>query len=121
MAGRPKIPIDYDVVEKLSAMMCTEEEIATFFGCHIRTLQRDKEFCRVYKKGQENGKMSLRRMQWKHAEKNPSMAMILGKVNLGQRENKNVEDTTNDMPEMKITIVDNSELEKALYDANEKQ
>ena len=47
--------------------------------------------------------------------------MFLGKVYLGQRENKNVEDTTNDMPEMKITIVDNSELEKALYDANEKQ
>ena len=67
--GRPKIPIDYDTVEKLATMMCTEEEIAIFFGCHIRTLQRDKEFCRYYKKGQEGGKMSLRRIQWKHAEK----------------------------------------------------
>lgn len=116
--GRPKIPIDYDTVEKLATMMCTQEEIATFFGCHVRTLQRDKDFCRHYKKGQEGGKMSLRRIQWKHAEKNPSMAMFLGKVYLGQRENKQVDEGTNDMPEMKITVVDNTELEKALYDAD---
>ncbi|MCK9319974.1 hypothetical protein, partial [Methanoculleus sp.] len=74
--------------------------------------------CRHYKKGQEGGKMSLRRIQWKHAEKNPSMAMFLGKVYLGQRENKQVDEGTNEMPEMKITVVDNTELEKALYDAD---
>jgi hypothetical protein len=37
---------------------------------------------------------------------------------LGQRENKQVDEGTNDMPEMKITVVDNTELEKALYDAD---
>lgn len=119
-AGRPKIPIDYEQVEKLSSIMCTQEEIATIFGCHIRTLQRDEEFCHYYKKGQESGKMSLRRMQWKHAERNPSMAMFLGKVYLGQRENKEIEETQNIMPEMKITVVDNSNLEKSLYEADKK-
>ena len=71
--------------------MCTQEEIATMFDCDVRTLQRDEEFCRVFKKGKENGKMSLRRTQFKLAEKNPTMAIFLGKQYLGQRDNIEVE------------------------------
>ena len=71
--------------------MCTQEEIATMFDCDVRTLQRDEEFCRVFKKGKENGKMSLRRTQFKLAEKNPTMAIWLGKQYLGQRDNIEVE------------------------------
>jgi len=101
MAGRPKIQIDYDAVRKLSNIQCTQEEIASFLGISVRTLQRDEEFCRVYKIGQDNGKMSLRRMQWKLAEKNPSMAIWLGKQHLGQKDNIDVngEQTT------RVTIV----------------
>lgn len=84
MAGRPKFKIDYNAVEKLAGIMCTQKEIAHFLGCDERTLQRDDEFCRVYKKGQETGKMSLRRMQYKLAEKNAAMAIFLGKQYLGQ-------------------------------------
>ena len=84
--GRPKFQIDYIMVEKLAGMMCTQKEIASFLGCDERTLQRDEEFCRIYKKGQETGKMSLRRMQFKLAEKNPTMAIWLGKQYLGQRD-----------------------------------
>lgn len=116
--GRPKIQIDYDLVLKLSSMMCTEEEIATFFNCSTKTLQRDEEFCRIFKKGQENGKMSLRRIQWKHAEKNASMAMFLGKVYLNQKEHEEEEKAPREMPEMEIKVIDNSNLEKALYEAN---
>lgn len=116
--GRPKTQIDYDLVLKLSSMMCTEEEIATVFNCSTKTLQRDEEFCRTFKKGQENGKMSLRRIQWKHAEKNASMAMFLGKVYLNQKEREEEAKTPREMPEMEITVVDNSNLEKALYEAN---
>ena len=94
-AGRPKKVIDYNLVEKLANIMCTQEEIATMFDCDVRTLQRDEEFCRVFKKGKENGKMSLRRTQFKLAEKNPTMAIFLGKQYLGQRDNVEVEHTAN--------------------------
>ena len=84
--ARPKKEIDYEAVEKLANIQCTQEEIASFLNVSVRTLQRDEEFCRVYKKGQETGKMSLRRIQYKLAEKNTSMAIFLGKQYLGQRD-----------------------------------
>ena len=86
MAGRPKKEIDYEMVEKLASIQCTQEEIANFLNISVRTLQRDKEFCRIYKKGIDNGKMSLRRIQYKLAEKNTSMAIWLGKQYLGQKD-----------------------------------
>ena len=84
--ARPKFKIDYETAEKLAAIQCTQQEIASFLGCSVDTLQRDEIFCGIYKKGQENGKMSLRRMQFKLAEKNPTMAIWLGKQYLGQRD-----------------------------------
>lgn len=44
--GRPKFEIDYVLAEKLANIQCTQEEIATFLGCSVDTLQRDKEFMR---------------------------------------------------------------------------
>lgn len=84
--GRPKKEIDYNMVANLSHIQCTQEEIASFLGVSVRTLQRDEEFCRIYKKGMEEGKMSVRRMQFKLAEKNPTMAIWLGKQYLGQKD-----------------------------------
>ncbi len=84
--ARPKKEIDYIAVEKLASIQCTQEEIANFLELSVRTLQRDEEFCRLYKKGQDNGRMSLRRYQFKLAEKNPTMAIWLGKQYLGQRD-----------------------------------
>ena len=89
--ARPKFKIDYETVEKLAAIQCTQQEIASFLGCSVDTLQRDETFCGLYKKGQENGKMSLRRIQYKLAEKNPTMAIWLGKQYLKQRDNIEVE------------------------------
>ena len=84
--ARPKKQIDYVAVEKLASIQCTEEEIAQFLEVSVRTLQRDEEFCRVFKKGKENGKMSLRRIQFKLAEKSYAMAIFLGKQYLGQKD-----------------------------------
>lgn len=84
--ARPKIELDYVTIEKLANIQCTQEEIASFIGVSVRTLQRDEEFCRIYKKGQENGKMSLRRIQFDLAKRNTSMAIFLGKQYLGQRD-----------------------------------
>jgi hypothetical protein len=86
-AGRPKIQLDYNAIEKMAMMMCTQQEIASFLGCSVDTLQRDEKFCGLYKKGQDNGKMSLRRMQWESAKKgNVTMQVWLGKQYLGQRD-----------------------------------
>ncbi|HHX66653.1 MAG TPA: hypothetical protein GX708_01170 [Gallicola sp.] len=85
--GRPKFIIDFKMVEKLANIMCTREEIATILGCSIDTLKRSEEFSTVYKKGLENGKMSLRRIQFNLAKTNASMAIWLGKQYLGQRDN----------------------------------
>ena len=89
--ARPKFKIDYDMVEKLAGIQCTQQEIASFLGCSVDTLQRDETFCGIYKKGMDSGKMSLRRMQYKLAEKNTAMAIFLGKQYLGQKDNVEVE------------------------------
>ena len=93
MAGRPKIEIDYATVEKLANIQCTQDEIASFIGVSTRTLQRDEKFMELFNKGRDNGKMSLRRIQWKHAEKSATMAIWLGKQYLGQKDNIEVANT----------------------------
>ena len=85
-AGRPKKEIAYTTVEKLANIQCTQDEIASFLGISTRTLQRDEQFMELFNRGRENGKMSLRRIQWKHAEKSVPMAIWLGKQYLGQRD-----------------------------------
>ena len=82
--GRPKKQLNYEAIEKLASIHCTQDEIASFLGVSVKTLQRDKEFCRLYKKGMDEGRMSLRRTQFKLAERNPAMAIFLGKQYLGQ-------------------------------------
>jgi hypothetical protein len=113
--ARPKKDIDYETVEKLASIQCTQEEIANFLNLSVRTLQRDDEFCRIYKKGMDNGKMSLRRTQFKLAEKNTSMAIWLGKQYLGQKDNNEII-TSKDTPNLKIQIVNNEELESEMYE-----
>lgn len=88
--GRPKKTIDYSTVEKLASIMCTQEEIAEYLDISTRTLQRDEEFCRIYKKGLEKGKMSLRRTQFRIAENHAGMAIFLGKNYLGQSDKQDL-------------------------------
>ena len=85
-AGRPKKEIDYVTVDNLANIQCTQDEIASFLGISKRTLLRDEKFNELFARGRENGKMSLRRIQWKHAEKSATMAIWLGKQYLGQRD-----------------------------------
>lgn len=97
-AGRPKKEIDYESVEKLAKIQCTQEEIANFLDISTRTLLRDDKFKEIYERGKECGKASLRRIQWKHAEKSASMAIFLGKQYLGQKDN--VEVTNNEISKL---------------------
>ena len=103
MAGRPKKKIDYNMVEKLAHIQCTQEEIAQILEVSARTLQRDEEFCRIYKKGMDNGKMTLRRLQWKGAESgNTTMLVWLGKQYLGQKDKQDIDHSG----EIGVKIVD---------------
>ena len=90
--GRPSKPIDYETVEKLASIMCTQEEIASYLDLSIRKLQQDDEFMRVFKRGIDKGKMSVRRQQYKMVEAgNATMAIWLGKQYLGQRDKQDIE------------------------------
>ena len=101
--GRPKKTIDYESVEKLAGMMCTQEEIASFLGISVRTLQRDAEFCRIYNKAMDNGRSALRRMQWKSAQSgNTRMQIWLGKQYLGQRDKQDIDHTVTEFPKIKL-------------------
>ena len=90
--GRPQKQIDRDQFEKLCGMLCTQEEIAGFFNCSPDTIERwckreyNETFAVIYKKHSAKGKISLRRMQFKLAEKSASMAIFLGKNYLGQKD-----------------------------------
>ncbi len=83
-----------EMVRKLAAVMCTEEEIASVLGVSVELLHNsanNETFAECYKSGKEQGKASLRRTQYKLAEHNANMAIWLGKQYLGQRDSVETE------------------------------
>lgn len=108
--GRPKKPIDYKLAEQLASIMCTQEEIASIMDLSVRTLQRDEEFCRIYKKGLDKGRMSLRRKQFSKAvnEGNATMLIWLGKQHLGQTDKvENMKDASDQVAEAIRGLINN--------------
>ncbi len=93
--------INQDLFEKLCGIQCTKEEICSVLNVSEKTLNRwckrtyGENFSPVFAKKRMFGCSSLRRMQWKLAEKNATMAIFLGKNYLGQRDN--IELATTDM------------------------
>ena len=99
--------------EKLCQLQCTILEICDYFEVEDDTLNSwckktyKKTFSEIFKIKRGKGQISLRRMQWQQAEKNPTMAIWLGKQYLGQRDNIEVKaENTN-----RITIVNDLEKE----------
>jgi len=90
--GRPEKEIDWTMFEQLCHIQCTQSEIASFFKIHHDTLayrttaHYGESYSDVYKRYSDGGKMSLRRMQLKLAQKNAAMAIWLGKQYLGQKD-----------------------------------
>lgn len=91
--ARPRKEINWDDVDKLCGLQCTEEEIAQFLGISVDTLgracQRDQKMSFAEYFGQKRGlgRVSLRRAQWQLAQKgNPTMLIWLGKQYLNQRD-----------------------------------
>lgn len=96
-AGRPRKEIKKESFEKLCGLQCTEAEICGFFGVTDKTLTRwcqetyGGNFSDTYKELSQDGKISLRRAQFRLAEKSAAMAIFLGKNYLGQKDNVVVE------------------------------
>lgn len=111
-----QIKIDQKQFENLCKMQCTKTEIASWFGVNDRTLLRwceetyGTDFVTIYEQKKEGGKIALRRYQLQLAEKNPTMAIWLGKQYLGQKDNLDIEANTkierveiiNDLPKEEI-------------------
>tara|TARA_Y100000401_G_scaffold38325_1_gene28932 strand:+ start:20707 stop:21018 length:312 start_codon:yes stop_codon:yes gene_type:complete len=82
--GRKK-SIDGEQVEKLASFGCTNKEIASFFNVNESSIRRT--YADNLTKGRDKGKIRLRQMQWKAADKgNVTMLIWLGKQVLGQAE-----------------------------------
>lgn len=84
--------IDKKQFENLCGLQCTLLEICDFFDVEDDTLNSwckktyGTTFSEVFKLKRGKGQISLRRMQWKLAEKNAAMAIFLGKQYLGQKD-----------------------------------
>jgi hypothetical protein len=84
-AGRPKIQLDERQIRELASIGCAMTEIAVVMDCHVDTL-RDN-YSKAIDEGRENGKVSLRRAQWKAAiGGNVQMLIWLGRFHLAQKE-----------------------------------
>ena len=97
--ARPRKEIDKRDFESLCALQCTKEEICGFFDVSDKTLENwckrtySEGFSEVFKKKRGKGKISLRRTQFRLAEKNANMAIFLGKNYLGQTDKIETTDT----------------------------
>jgi len=90
--ARPRKEFDQTQFEKLCSLQCTEVEIAAWFDMSVDTLNTrcvetyGEGFSETFKKHSVDGKMSIRRNQFRLSEKNTAMAIWLGKQYLGQRD-----------------------------------
>ncbi len=90
--ARPKKEIDKKQFENLCGLQCTKEEICAWFDITDKTLDAwckrtyHQSFSVIFAQKRGKGKISLRRSQFRLAEKNANMAIWLGKQYLDQRE-----------------------------------
>lgn len=94
--GRPPYDLTDEKFNTIVGMMkiqCTQDEICAIFEIDEKTLnvalakRGEESFSALYKKNQNHGRASLRRNQWKAADKLvPSMLIWLGKQHLGQKD-----------------------------------
>lgn len=96
--ARPRIELNQEQFEELCRIQCTLAEIASVLRCSSDTVERWTKriygtgFAETYKKFAADGKTSLRRSQFRLAEKNAAMAIWLGKQYLDQRDSVQFED-----------------------------
>lgn len=95
--ARPRKDIDQRQFENLCGLQCTKEEICGWFDVTDKTLENwckrtyNAGFSEVFRQKRGLGKISLRRHQWRLAEKNANMAIWLGKQYLGQKDRPEID------------------------------
>ncbi len=106
--ARPRKEVDQKQFENLCALQCTREEVCGWFDISEKTLDAwckrtyGMSFSLVFAQKRGNGKVSLRRMQWRLAEKSAPMAIFLGKQYLGQHD----KDDAGDSKDGGVQIID---------------
>lgn len=116
--------IDKAQFEKLCGLQCTESEIMSYFEVCKDTLIEwcrntyGEDFSTIFEQKKGKGKIALRRYQLQQAEKNPTMAIWLGKQYLGQTD-KIVSRNEIKLPVIHIEETNNKELEKEFEKFNE--
>lgn len=95
--ARPRKDIDQRQFENLCGLQWTKEEICGWFDVTDKTLENwckrtyNAGFSEVFRQKRGLGKISLRRHQWRLAEKNANMAIWLGKQYLGQKDQPEID------------------------------
>ena len=85
--GRPRVKIDEGQLEKLAAIECSFEEMASIVGCSVRTLHDN--FRTVIEKGRAQARASLKRRQFELAmDGNATMLICWGRFVLARRRNR---------------------------------
>lgn len=116
-----KKPISLEILRNLATQQNTIEDAAYVFGVSVKTLKRrlqDPEFREAWEGGKAAGRMSLRRLQWRHANSGGSsavsMTIHLSKHWLGESDRKMLEMSgPNGEPiktETTVTVADYSKL-----------
>lgn len=117
--------IDEKQFEQLCKMQCTEMEIASFFDVSKDTLIRwcketyGVDFATIYSQKKEGGKIAIRRFQLQQAEKNPTMAIWLGKQYLGQTDKIENTQYIAKEPVLNINISNNEDIKEEFYKEEE--
>ena len=104
--GRPRKELTDEDFKTLVAMVriqCTQAEVCGILEMTDETLNTrlaergEVSFSALYKKHGDEGKASLRRMQWKSAEAgNATMQIWLGKQVLNQRDKRDLDHSSTD-------------------------
>ena len=89
-----KIKIDTEALQNLAKIQCTYAEAAAFFDCDEKTIKRrlstDPQLRECWDRGKELGRISLRRLEWRHAQMATSggvtMTIHLARQHLGETE-----------------------------------
>jgi len=87
-------------LEELAALGCTVDELGRF-----RKSLKDPSLAAAYDRGKVGGRIHLRRLQRRLAEKNATMAIFLGRCELGQ--------DTDGIGDAPMTIIVNTGISRA--------
>lgn len=109
-AGRKAVSIDLAELEKLSALQCTDEEIAHFLGVSARTIERRKKqpaFAAAMDRGRAKGRLSVRRTLFSQAANGSiAAAIFLAKNLLGYKDYLANEHSGPDGAAISVTVIE---------------